>query len=435
MVVEMVDKKGPSFPEPLKTPDDEQYKRIMQKQVDVKAELDYVYKAITLTRHKLKGRVPLLGFCGAPWTLLCYMVEGGGSKLFIQSKTWIYKYPEESKALLQKIADICVEYLAFQVAAGAQMIQVFDSWAGELSPASFKSFALPYLRHISENLPKRLKEMNLEPVPMTVFAKGAWYALEELCDSGYDVVGLDWQHDPAKAVEIAKGRVTLQGNADPGVLYGGRAAITAVVEEMVRGFGGGKRGWIANLGHGRGYLTHAKSAMKPKLTLVSRNHAVRGSGRSEVLLRGDPPADRLMMCSTMENILIKPRRQKVHTFCTINGWFASNAHADNTASIVRCNHTAGEVMIDLDRNILIPATEVDVVSDVFQKRKSIEDLKQTSKGMINAYQRSGFSRMNFSISCLHSSLSRTTTSTPRSFKYCSPPTKFLFSPMTTRFTL
>ncbi|KAL2007868.1 hypothetical protein VTN00DRAFT_7850 [Thermoascus crustaceus] len=250
MVVEMVDKKGPSFPEPLKSPDDGQYEKVMQKQVDVKAELDYVYKAITLTRYKLKGRVPLLGFCGAPWTLLCYMVEGGGSKLFVQSKTWIYKYPEASKALLQKIADICVEYLALQVAAGAQMIQVFDSWAGELSPASFKTFALPYLRHISQNLPKRLKEMNLELVPMTVFAKGAWFALEELCDSGYNVVGLDWQHDPAKAVEVAKGRVTLQGNADPGVLYGDRAAITAVVEDMVRGFGGGKRGWIVNLGHG-----------------------------------------------------------------------------------------------------------------------------------------------------------------------------------------
>lgn len=250
MTVEMVDKKGPVFPEPLKSPDDGQYEKVMKKQVDVKAELQYVYDAITLTRHKLKGRVPLIGFCGAPWTLLCYMVEGGGTKLFIQSKTWIFKYPEQSKALLQKIADICVEYLALQVAAGAQLVQVFDSWAGELSPASFKSFALPYLRHISENLPKRLKQLDLEPVPMTVFAKGAWYALDELCESGYNVVGLDWLHDPAEAYQIARGRVTLQGNADPGVLYGGREAITAVVENMVKGFGGGKKGWIANLGHG-----------------------------------------------------------------------------------------------------------------------------------------------------------------------------------------
>ncbi|KAF7128211.1 hypothetical protein CNMCM5793_002753 [Aspergillus hiratsukae] len=250
MQVEMVDKKGPHFPAPLKSPDDGQYEKVMQKEVNVKEELDYVYKAITLTRHKLKGRVPLIGFCGAPWTLLCYMVEGGGTKLFVQSKTWIYKYPKESQALLQKIAEICVEYLALQVASGAQLVQVFDSWAGEMSPAAFKTFSLPYLRYISTNLPKRLDEMGLERVPMTVFAKGAWYALEDLCESGYNVVGLDWLHDPAEAMHIAKGRVTIQGNADPGILYGSREAITEAVEVMVKGFQGGKQGWIANLGHG-----------------------------------------------------------------------------------------------------------------------------------------------------------------------------------------
>ena len=121
MIVEMLPTKGPHFPEPLKSPTDGQYKEVLNKKVDVAVELDYVYKAITMTRHKLKGRVPLFGFCGAPWTLLCYMVEGGGSKLFIQTKTWIYKYPEASKALLQKIAEVCVEYLALQVQAGAQV--------------------------------------------------------------------------------------------------------------------------------------------------------------------------------------------------------------------------------------------------------------------------------------------------------------------------
>jgi uroporphyrinogen decarboxylase len=250
MTVEMIDKKGPSFPEPLQSPDDGQYEKVLQKQVDVEKELDYVYKAITLTRTKLKGRVPLIGFCGAPWTLLCYMVEGGGTKLFVQSKKWIYKYPKESKALLQKISEICVEYLALQVSAGAQLVQIFDSWAGELSPATFKEFSLPYLRYISQNLPKRLQELGIDAVPMTVFAKGAWFALDELCDSGYNVVGLDWLHDPAEAYKIARGRVTLQGNADPGVLYGEHSAITATVENMVKGFGGGRKGWIANLGHG-----------------------------------------------------------------------------------------------------------------------------------------------------------------------------------------
>lgn len=122
MTVEMVDKKGPHFPHPLKSPTDEQYEGVLKKDVQLAVkELEYVYKAITLTRQKLNGRVPLIGFCGAPWTLLCYMVEGGGSKLFIETKTWIYRYPQESKDLLQKIADVCVEYLAMQVQAGAQV--------------------------------------------------------------------------------------------------------------------------------------------------------------------------------------------------------------------------------------------------------------------------------------------------------------------------
>ena len=121
MEVIMVDQKGPHFPEPLVSPEDKQYQEIMDRKVDVKESLDYVYKAITLTRQKLRGRVPLIGFCGAPWTLLSYMVEGGGSKMFIKAKTWVFKYPKESQALLQKIAELCVEYLALQVVAGAQV--------------------------------------------------------------------------------------------------------------------------------------------------------------------------------------------------------------------------------------------------------------------------------------------------------------------------
>ncbi|KAK0947587.1 Uroporphyrinogen decarboxylase in heme biosynthesis [Friedmanniomyces endolithicus] len=251
MEVVMVDGKGPHFPEPLGSPEDTQYGEVMEREVDVKESLDYVYKAITLTRQKLEGRVPLYGFCGAPFTLMCYMVEGGGSKIFRQTKTWIFRYPEETKKLLQKIAELCVEYLAQQVLAGAQIVQVFDSWAGELSPTSFRTFALPYLEYICNHLPKRLKELDAEVVPMVVFAKGAWYALEELCQTKYNVIGLDWLHEPKEAYAVAQkfGKV-VQGNADPGVLYGGHEAITKVVEEMISGFGGGKQGWIANLGHG-----------------------------------------------------------------------------------------------------------------------------------------------------------------------------------------
>lgn len=264
MTVEMLDGKGPHFPTPLKDPLDPQYEELLHRDIDVASALDYVYRGITLTRQKLQGRVPLFGFCGAPWTLFCYMVEGGGSKLFVRVKTWIYKYPDESKRILQKLTDLCVEYLALQVKAGAQIIQVFDSWAAELSPSSFREFSLIYLRQISERLPKRLDELSLPRIPMVVFAKGAWYALDDLCDSGYQVVGLDWLQDPAEAVAVAKGRVVLQGNADPGVLYGGEKAIRTVVENMVRGFGGGKQGWIANLGHGKHLFVHHKAFINMK---------------------------------------------------------------------------------------------------------------------------------------------------------------------------
>lgn len=175
-----------------------------------------------------------------------------------------------------------MEYLALQVAAGAQLVQVFDSWAGELSPASFASFSLPYLRHISANLPKRLKEMGLEPVPMTVFAKGAWYALDELCESGYNVVGLDWLHDPAEAFRIANGRAVIQGNADPGMLYGGRPAITSTVEKMVEGFQKGKQGWICNLGHGMcgRILRNRRRDTNPS----NRGHPLCGPGAPQIFL-------------------------------------------------------------------------------------------------------------------------------------------------------
>ncbi|KNA93513.1 uroporphyrinogen decarboxylase [Fusarium oxysporum f. sp. lycopersici 4287] len=171
MTVEMVEKKGPHFPNPLQNPDDGQYGQVLAKNVDVAAELGYVYDAITLTRQKLEGQVPLIGFCGAPWTLFCYMVEGGGTKLFAQVKTWIYKYPEESKKLLAKIADICVDHLALQVKAGAQLVMVFDSWAGELGPSSYRQFSEPYLKQIAEKLPAKLQSLGLEKVPMTVFPR------------------------------------------------------------------------------------------------------------------------------------------------------------------------------------------------------------------------------------------------------------------------
>lgn len=245
--IKMVDGKGPVFSDPLRKPED--LDRI-DLNPDVKTKLAWAYKAITLTRTKLNGRVPLLGFVGAPWTLLVYMTEGQGSKMFRFAKEWIFKYPEAAHKLLQATSDACVEFLAQQVVAGAQMVQIFESWAGELGPDEFNEFALPYLRQISAKLPPRLKELGIEEkIPMTVFAKGAWYALDDLCDSGYDCVSLDWLYKPEDAVKVVNGRrITLQGNLDPGVMYGSDEAIAKKVEKMLKGFG--KQNYIINFGHG-----------------------------------------------------------------------------------------------------------------------------------------------------------------------------------------
>lgn len=244
--VTMVEGRGPVFPEPLVTPED--LKRL-ETDVNVDEALGYVYKAITLTRHKLGGRVPLFGFIGAPWTLMAYMIEGGGSKTLSKAKSWLWKYPQESHELLQRITDVAVEFLVGQVRAGAQMLQVFDSWAGELSPYDFTTYSLPYIQQIGTKVKQQLKNEGLDNVPMTIFAKGAWFALEQLADLGtYEVVSLDWTIDPEYARKVTKNKVVLQGNMDPSVLYGGDEAIRSTATRMVKAFGDDKH--IANLGHG-----------------------------------------------------------------------------------------------------------------------------------------------------------------------------------------
>jgi len=165
----------------------------------------------------------------------------------------LFKYPEESKTLLMRIADVCVEFLIGQVKAGAQLVQIFDSWAGELSPHDFATFSLPSLQHISTNLRAGLAAAQIPQVPMTLFAKGANHALEFLAsNAGYDVLGLDWCIEPSDARELVGYKVALQGNLDPNVLYGGREAIEREVKRTCESFKGGKgaKAWIANLGHG-----------------------------------------------------------------------------------------------------------------------------------------------------------------------------------------
>ncbi|KAH9950024.1 uroporphyrinogen decarboxylase [Amylocystis lapponica] len=248
MVVEM--NPGPHFPEPLDTPADVSKLRAA---VDVHKELGYVFDAIALTRTALAGEVPLIGFCGAPWTLFSYMVEGGGSKTYQKAKTWLFRYPAESKALLMRIADVSADYLVGQIQAGAQLVQVFDSWAGELAPHHFREFALPALQHIATTVRAALAARGIPAVPMTVFAKGANTALAELAaHGGYDVVGLDWAIEPSDARRLVGDGVALQGNMDPNMLYGGRDAIEREVRRMCESFKGGRptKGWIANLGHG-----------------------------------------------------------------------------------------------------------------------------------------------------------------------------------------
>ncbi|XP_016150523.1 uroporphyrinogen decarboxylase-like isoform X1 [Sinocyclocheilus grahami] len=196
MEVQMSPGKGPTFPEPLKEPEDLQR---LKTKVDVSSELDYVFKAITLTRHRIEGKVPLIGFTGAPWTLMSYMIEGGGSTTHSKAKRWLYRYPEASHKLLSQLADVIVEYLLGQVKAGAQALQVFESHTGCLGPVEFEEFSLPYLRDIARRVKDKIKESGLDSVPMIVFAKDGHYGLEDLSESGYEVVSLDWTTDPRSA--------------------------------------------------------------------------------------------------------------------------------------------------------------------------------------------------------------------------------------------
>ena len=268
--MEVLMQPGPVFPHPLDTPAD--LARLPDK-VDVDEALGYVFDAITMTRKKLEGEVPLIGFCGAPWTLMMYMIEGGGSKTLQKSKTWLFKYPDESKALLRRLADVCVEFLVGQVKAGAQVVsftsfcgtllthtfvyypqllQIFDSNAGDLSPYDFETFSIPVLRQMSSGVRDRLASLGIAQVPLTLFAKGASPSLAARC--GYDVIGLSWTQDPLDVVNNHGVDAALQGNLDPTVLYGGREAIEREVERMCKTFrsarGGVTKGWIANLGHG-----------------------------------------------------------------------------------------------------------------------------------------------------------------------------------------
>jgi len=244
MKVEMKPGVGPVFDKPLVSPSDLDTLTTP----DVKVALKYVYDAITLTRHKLEGKVPLIGFTGAPWTLMTYMIEGGGSKTQSKAKKWLYQHPEASHKLLTTLAAVCVDYLVEQVRAGAQLLQVFESNAEYLALSEFEKFALPSLLKINSEVKSKLASEGLAAVPMTVFAKGGHYALDCLATSGYETVGLDWTINPSEARKVVGSKVTLQGNMDPCALYAPLDEIDRIVKKMVDQFGSQR--WIANLGHG-----------------------------------------------------------------------------------------------------------------------------------------------------------------------------------------
>ncbi len=232
---EMVEKRGPHFPKVIVNQQDV---AALQNAEQAAAELEYVYEALRITKRALNGRVPLIGFCGAPWTIAAYMLEGSGSKTFSKAKQYLYAQPEIAHALLRKITDTSIAYLKNQVRSGADLIQLFDSWAGILSPTQYQKFAAPYLAEICTAI---------TDVPITIFAKGAWFALEDFANMKCQVIGLDWNTDPNFARKKVGKHRALQGNLDPCQLYASADSIRKASIEMCEAFGGCH---IANLGHG-----------------------------------------------------------------------------------------------------------------------------------------------------------------------------------------
>lgn len=231
---EMIESRGPIFPKVIQNKKDIDALRISNPE----NELAYVLKAIDIVKKELNGRVPLLGFAGAPFTIFCYMVEGKGSKTFSIAKKMLYSEPELAHSLLQKITDTTIAYLKAQAKHGADLVQIFDSWAGILSPDQYRKFSLPYIAQICDAI---------NEVPVTVFAKGAFFARKEMSKLNCDVVGLDWNMDITESRRMIPHK-TLQGNLDPCVLYSSFKEIEKHTKKMIKNFGGQK--YIANLGHG-----------------------------------------------------------------------------------------------------------------------------------------------------------------------------------------
>jgi len=213
---------------------------------DPEKDLGYVMGAVRTIRRELNGRVPLIGFSGSPWTLATYMVEGGSSKDFRKTKAMLYDQPEAMHLLLDKLADSVISYLNGQIMAGAQAVQIFDTWGGNLSADAYQKFSLAYMRKIVAGL---IRENDGRKVPVILFTKNGGLWLESIVETGADALGLDWTIDIGVARSRVGAKVALQGNMDPTVLYAKPAAIREEVARILASYGKGS-GHVFNLGHG-----------------------------------------------------------------------------------------------------------------------------------------------------------------------------------------
>lgn len=234
--VEMRPGVGPWLPNPIRD------KKSLDQVIvpNVYEELGYVYDAIKLTKEALANRVPLIGFAGSPWTILCYCVQGQGSKNFDKAKEFCFTQPVLAHQLLQKITDTTIAYLKGKVEVGVDAVQVFDSWGGMLSPADYQVFSWKYMQQIIDALK--------DDIPVIAFGKGCWFALDTMAKSGASALGVDWTCSPKNARYLTGGQITLQGNFDPSRLLSPPAEIKKMVKQMIDEFG--KDRYIANLGHG-----------------------------------------------------------------------------------------------------------------------------------------------------------------------------------------
>lgn len=234
--VEMKPNFGPYLPHPIRSQKDLDSVVVP----DVNDALGYVMEAIKATKEKLNDEVPLIGFAGSPWTILCYCVQGQGSKTFDKAKELCFTQPVVAHELLQKITDTTIAYLKAKVKAGVNAVQVFDSWGGMLSPTDYQEFSFQYIQQIIDALKNE--------IPVIVFGKGCWFALGEMAKSGASALGVDWTCSARNARYLTGGKITLQGNFDPARLLSPPSEIKKMVTQMIDEFG--KDQYVVNLGHG-----------------------------------------------------------------------------------------------------------------------------------------------------------------------------------------